>query len=136
MLILQSCFIYIVILLLFCFIPVFDLFSVAANSSFLCSALNVAVETWFAKIVFLHLQAVDRHFKLPHASSKPLRSCSSMEDSTHKTLRFALRATLKTAIYRITTTFGDHLKYGLLLRITKGCKKYPNYSIFVSFLSH
>lgn len=56
------------------------------------------------------LQAVDRHFKLPHASSKPVRSTSSMGDSTYKTLRFALRATLKTAIYRITTTFGDHLK--------------------------
>ncbi|KAG8014329.1 Nucleoporin NDC1 [Nibea albiflora] len=55
-------------------------------------------------------EAVDRHFKLPHASSKPVRSSGSMGDSTHKTLRFALRATLKTAIYRITTTFGDHLK--------------------------
>ncbi|CAN9502750.1 unnamed protein product [Ophioblennius macclurei] len=54
-------------------------------------------------------EAVDRHFKLPHASSKPSRSGSSMSDSTYKTLRFALRATLKTAIYRITTTFGDHL---------------------------
>ncbi|XP_044223794.1 nucleoporin NDC1 isoform X2 [Thunnus albacares] len=54
-------------------------------------------------------EAVDRHFKLPHASSKPVRSTSSMGDSTYKTLRFALRATLKTAIYRITTTFGDHL---------------------------
>lgn len=54
-------------------------------------------------------EAVDRHFKLPHASSKPSRLSSSMEDSSHKTLRFALRATLKTAIYRITTTFGDHL---------------------------
>ncbi|XP_028283117.1 nucleoporin NDC1 [Parambassis ranga] len=53
--------------------------------------------------------AVDRHFKLPHASSKPIRSTSSITDSTYKTLRFALRATLKTAIYRITTTFGDHL---------------------------
>ncbi|XP_014853173.1 PREDICTED: nucleoporin NDC1 isoform X1 [Poecilia mexicana] len=58
----------------------------------------------------LHLQeAVDRHFKLPHASSKPVRSANSMEDFTYKTLRFALRATLKTAIYRITTTFGSHL---------------------------
>ncbi|XP_068426807.1 nucleoporin NDC1 isoform X2 [Clinocottus analis] len=55
------------------------------------------------------LEAVDRHFKLPHASSKPVRSASSMGDATHKTLRFALRATLKTAIYRITTTFGNHL---------------------------
>ncbi|XP_028450048.1 nucleoporin NDC1 isoform X2 [Perca flavescens] len=54
-------------------------------------------------------EAVDRHFKLPHASSKPVRSASSMGDSTHKTLRFALRATLKTSIYRITTTFGNHL---------------------------
>ncbi|XP_033960982.1 nucleoporin NDC1 isoform X1 [Pseudochaenichthys georgianus] len=54
-------------------------------------------------------EAVDRHFKLPHASSKPVRSASSLGDSTHKTLRFALRATLKTAIYRITTTFGSHL---------------------------
>ncbi|KAM4557248.1 nucleoporin NDC1 isoform 1-T1 [Fundulus diaphanus] len=58
----------------------------------------------------LHLQeAVDRHFKLPHASSKPVRSTNSMEDFAFKTLRFALRATLKTAIYRITTTFGSHL---------------------------
>ena len=55
-------------------------------------------------------QAVDRHFKLPHASSKPLRPACGMGDCTHKTLRFALRATLKTAIYRITTTFGEHLK--------------------------
>ncbi|XP_013862935.1 nucleoporin NDC1 isoform X2 [Austrofundulus limnaeus] len=55
-------------------------------------------------------EAVDRHFKLPHASSKPVRSTSTMGDSTYKTLRFALRATLKTALYRITTTFGDHLK--------------------------
>ncbi|XP_068196992.1 nucleoporin NDC1 isoform X2 [Antennarius striatus] len=54
-------------------------------------------------------EAVDRHFKLPHASSKPIKSSNSMEESTHKTLRFALRATVKTAIYRITTTFGDHL---------------------------
>ncbi|TNN88398.1 Nucleoporin NDC1 [Liparis tanakae] len=54
-------------------------------------------------------EAVDRHFKLPHASSKPVRSASGMGDSAYKTLRFALRATLKTAIYRITTTFGNHL---------------------------
>lgn len=55
------------------------------------------------------LEAVDRHFKLPHASSKPVRAASSMGDSTYKTLRFALRAALKSAIYRMTTTFGDHL---------------------------
>ncbi|XP_026231184.1 nucleoporin NDC1 [Anabas testudineus] len=55
-------------------------------------------------------EAVDRHFKLPHASSKPIKSTISMGDSSYKTLRFALRATLKTAIYRITATFGDHLK--------------------------
>ncbi|XP_053738364.1 nucleoporin NDC1 isoform X2 [Synchiropus splendidus] len=54
-------------------------------------------------------EAVDRHFKLPHASSKPSRSGGSLGDSTYKTLRFALRATLKTAIYRITSTFGHHL---------------------------
>lgn len=54
-------------------------------------------------------EAVDRHFKLPHASSKPARSSCNMGDCSYKTLRFALRATLKTAIYRITTTFGDHL---------------------------
>ncbi|XP_030015666.1 nucleoporin NDC1 isoform X1 [Sphaeramia orbicularis] len=54
-------------------------------------------------------EAVDRHFKLPHASSKPVRSSGTMGDCHYKTLRFALRATLKTAIYRITTTFGDHL---------------------------
>ncbi|XP_073705272.1 nucleoporin NDC1 isoform X1 [Garra rufa] len=56
------------------------------------------------------LEAVDRHFKLPHASSKPVRTVCSMGDSTYKTLRFALRAALKTAIYKITTTFGEHLK--------------------------
>lgn len=55
------------------------------------------------------LEAVDRHFKLPHASSKPVRTICSMGDSTCKTLRFALRAALKTAIYKITTTFGEHL---------------------------
>ncbi|CAL1580441.1 unnamed protein product [Knipowitschia caucasica] len=54
-------------------------------------------------------EAVDRHFKLPHASSKPSRSGCTMGDGSYKTLRFALRATLKTALYRITTTFGDHL---------------------------
>ncbi|XP_055084546.1 nucleoporin NDC1 isoform X2 [Periophthalmus magnuspinnatus] len=54
-------------------------------------------------------EAVDRHFKLPHASSKPSRSGCTMEDCSYKTLRFALRATLKTALYRITTTFGEHL---------------------------
>lgn len=54
-------------------------------------------------------EAVDRHFKLPHASSKPARSSSTMADCSYKTLRFALRATLKTALYRITTTFGQHL---------------------------
>ncbi|XP_058604834.1 nucleoporin NDC1 isoform X2 [Onychostoma macrolepis] len=55
------------------------------------------------------LEAVDRHFKLPHASSKPGRTICSMGDSTYKTLRFALRAALKTSIYKITTTFGEHL---------------------------
>lgn len=54
-------------------------------------------------------EAVDRHFKLPHASSKPLKTSCSLGDSTYKTLRFALRAALKTAIYRITTTFREHL---------------------------
>ncbi|KAI4885719.1 hypothetical protein NFI96_017805 [Prochilodus magdalenae] len=54
-------------------------------------------------------EAVDRHFKLPHASSKPVKASCSMGDSTYKTLRFALRAALKTAIYRITSTFGEHL---------------------------
>ncbi|KAL4608249.1 nucleoporin NDC1 isoform X1 [Arapaima gigas] len=54
-------------------------------------------------------EAVDRHFKLPHASSKPVRSICCLEDSTFKILRFALRAALKTAIYRITVTFGQHL---------------------------
>ncbi|XP_051552998.1 nucleoporin NDC1-like [Myxocyprinus asiaticus] len=61
-----------------------------------------------SSLVFL-LEAVDRHFKLPHASSKPVRTTCSMGDSTYKTLRFALRAALKTSIYRITTTFGEHL---------------------------
>lgn len=55
------------------------------------------------------LEAVDKHFKLPHASSKPPRISGSFVDTSYKTLRFALRASLKTAIYRITTTFGEHL---------------------------
>ncbi|XP_028988523.1 nucleoporin NDC1 [Betta splendens] len=62
-----------------------------------------------SSMLFLQ-EAVDRYFKLPHASSKPSRSTIGMGDSSYKTLRFALRATLKTALYRITTTFGDHLK--------------------------
>ncbi|MBN3302310.1 NDC1 protein, partial [Amia calva] len=70
------------------------------------------VQTAFPSILSTMLtlqEAVDKHFKLPHASSKPVRSSGSLEDSTYKTLRFALRASLKTAIYRITTTFGEHL---------------------------
>uniref|UniRef100_A0A8C3RLJ2 Nucleoporin NDC1 n=1 Tax=Chelydra serpentina TaxID=8475 RepID=A0A8C3RLJ2_CHESE len=55
-------------------------------------------------------EVVDKHFKLPHASSKPPRISGSLMDTSYKTLRFALRASLKTAIYRITTTFGEHLK--------------------------
>ncbi|XP_041447290.1 nucleoporin NDC1 isoform X1 [Xenopus laevis] len=60
--------------------------------------------------ILLTLQeAVEKHFKLPHASSKPARNPGSLLDSSCKTLRFSLRAALKTAIYRITTTFGEHL---------------------------
>ncbi|XP_028345182.1 nucleoporin NDC1 isoform X2 [Physeter macrocephalus] len=55
-------------------------------------------------------EAVDKYFKLPHASSKPPRISGSLVDTSYKTLRFAFRASLKTAIYRITTTFGEHLK--------------------------
>ncbi|XP_004699464.1 nucleoporin NDC1 [Echinops telfairi] len=54
-------------------------------------------------------EAVDRYFKLPHVSSKPSRTSGSLVDTSYKTLRFAFRASLKTAIYRITTTFGEHL---------------------------
>ncbi|XP_077005698.1 nucleoporin NDC1 isoform X2 [Tamandua tetradactyla] len=54
-------------------------------------------------------EAVDKYFKLPHASSKPARISGSLVDTSYKTLRFAFRASLKTAIYRITTTFGEHL---------------------------
>nr|XP_017448980.1 nucleoporin NDC1 isoform X2 [Rattus norvegicus] len=54
-------------------------------------------------------EAVDKYFKLPHASSKPPRTSGSLVDTSYKTLRFAFRASLKTAIYRITTTFGEHL---------------------------
>lgn len=54
-------------------------------------------------------EAVDRHFKLPHASSKPPKPTCSMGDCGYRTLRFALRAALKTALYRITNTFGEHL---------------------------
>uniref|UniRef100_A0A8C3TMA4 Nucleoporin NDC1 n=1 Tax=Catharus ustulatus TaxID=91951 RepID=A0A8C3TMA4_CATUS len=54
-------------------------------------------------------EVVDRHFKLPHVSSKPPRLSGSLVDTSYKTLRFALRASLKTALYRITTVFGEHL---------------------------
>ncbi|XP_009071115.1 PREDICTED: nucleoporin NDC1 [Acanthisitta chloris] len=54
-------------------------------------------------------EVVDRHFKLPHVSSKPPRISGSLVDTSYKTLRFALRASLKTALYRITTVFGQHL---------------------------
>ncbi|NWR52810.1 NDC1 protein, partial [Regulus satrapa] len=54
-------------------------------------------------------EVVDRHFKLPHVSSKPPRNSGSLVDTSYKTLRFALRASLKTALYRITTVFGEHL---------------------------
>ncbi|XP_035268756.1 nucleoporin NDC1 isoform X3 [Anguilla anguilla] len=70
------------------------------------------VQTTFSSILSSMLilqEAVDKHFKLPHASSKPVRSSFNLEDTTYKTLRFALRAALKTAIYRITTTFGQHI---------------------------
>ncbi|KAL2097511.1 hypothetical protein ACEWY4_006718 [Coilia grayii] len=56
------------------------------------------------------LEAVDRHFKLPHASSKPLRYAFNLVDPTYNTMSFALRANLRTSIYRITDTFGDNLK--------------------------
>ncbi|XP_077471785.1 nucleoporin NDC1 [Stigmatopora argus] len=70
------------------------------------------VQTSLASILncmLLLQEAVDRHFKLPHASTKPVKTAVSMAEPSYKTLRFALRAALKTAIYRITTTFGDHL---------------------------
>ncbi|XP_072853744.2 nucleoporin NDC1 isoform X1 [Pogona vitticeps] len=54
-------------------------------------------------------EVVDKHFKLPYVSSKPPRISGSLADTSYKTLRFALRASLKTAIYRITATFGEHL---------------------------
>ncbi|NWI30974.1 NDC1 protein, partial [Sula dactylatra] len=54
-------------------------------------------------------EVVDRHFKLPHVSSKSPRISGSLVDTSYKTLRFALRASLKTALYRITTVFGEHL---------------------------
>ncbi|NXR59713.1 NDC1 protein, partial [Rhadina sibilatrix] len=54
-------------------------------------------------------EVVDRHFKLPHVSSKPPRISGSLVDTSYKTLRFALRASLKTALYRVTTVFGEHL---------------------------
>ncbi|NXL27426.1 NDC1 protein, partial [Glaucidium brasilianum] len=54
-------------------------------------------------------EVVDRYFKLPHVSSKHPRISGSLVDTSYKTLRFALRASLKTALYRITTVFGEHL---------------------------
>ncbi|XP_034271007.1 nucleoporin NDC1 isoform X2 [Pantherophis guttatus] len=54
-------------------------------------------------------EVMDKHFKLPHVSSKPPKTSGNLADTSYKTLRFALRSSLKTAIYRITTTFGEHL---------------------------
>lgn len=54
-------------------------------------------------------EAVEKHFKLPYASSKPVRTPESFVDASYRTLRFEFRAALKTAIYRITTRFGEHL---------------------------
>ncbi|XP_048352174.1 nucleoporin NDC1 isoform X2 [Sphaerodactylus townsendi] len=54
-------------------------------------------------------EVVDKHFKLPHVSSKPPRTIGNLANTSYKTLRFALRSSLETAIYRITTTFGEHL---------------------------
>ncbi|KAG8132431.1 hypothetical protein E2320_010295 [Naja naja] len=54
-------------------------------------------------------EVIDKHFKLPHVSSKPPKTSGNLADTSYKTLRFALRSSLKTAIYRITTTFGEHL---------------------------
>ncbi|XP_075689159.1 nucleoporin NDC1 isoform X2 [Rhinoderma darwinii] len=70
--------------------------------------VQTTLSTILATLLTLQ-EAVEKHFKLPHASSKPARPTSSLVDSTYKTLRFAVRSTLKTAIYRITTTFGEHL---------------------------
>ncbi|XP_063154048.1 nucleoporin NDC1 isoform X4 [Candoia aspera] len=54
-------------------------------------------------------EVIDKHFKLPHVSSKPPKTSGNLVDTSYKTLRFALRSSVKTAIYRITTTFGEHL---------------------------
>ncbi|NWU92683.1 NDC1 protein, partial [Upupa epops] len=54
-------------------------------------------------------EVVDRYFKLPHVSTKPPRNLNSLVDTSYKTLRFALRSSLKTALYRITTVFREHL---------------------------
>ncbi|NXO03168.1 NDC1 protein, partial [Rhinopomastus cyanomelas] len=54
-------------------------------------------------------EVVDRYFKLPHVSSKPPRTPGTLVDTSYKTLRFALRASLRTALYRITTVFREHL---------------------------
>ncbi|XP_069837741.1 nucleoporin NDC1 [Dendropsophus ebraccatus] len=70
--------------------------------------VQTALASILATLLTLH-EAVEKHFKLPHAPSKPARSTSSLVDSSYKTLRFAVRSTLKTAIYRISTTFGEHL---------------------------
>ncbi|ETE67271.1 Nucleoporin NDC1, partial [Ophiophagus hannah] len=60
-------------------------------------------------------EVIDKHFKLPHVSSKPPKTSGNLADTSYKTLRFALRSSLKTAIYRITTTFGEHLKFANIL---------------------
>ncbi|XP_040264075.1 nucleoporin NDC1 isoform X1 [Bufo bufo] len=80
-------------------------------ASFLEDRMGV-VQTTLSTILatFLTLQeAVEKHFKLPHVSSKPARPASGLVDSSYKTQRFAVRSALKTAIYRITTTFGEHI---------------------------
>uniref|UniRef100_A0A8C4NKX6 Nucleoporin NDC1 n=1 Tax=Eptatretus burgeri TaxID=7764 RepID=A0A8C4NKX6_EPTBU len=66
-------------------------------SSILCAMVNL-------------LEAIDKHFKLPQASNKPLRLTDSWPDASFKSLRFAVRSALRTALHRISNTFGHHLK--------------------------
>uniref|UniRef100_UPI00358EB752 nucleoporin NDC1-like n=1 Tax=Myxine glutinosa TaxID=7769 RepID=UPI00358EB752 len=66
-------------------------------SSILCTMVNL-------------LEAIDKHFKLPQASNKPLRPTDSWPDASFKSLRFAVRSALRTALHRIANKFGHHLK--------------------------
>ncbi|XP_064625220.1 nucleoporin NDC1-like [Lineus longissimus] len=69
------------------------------------------VQTWLPEVIssLLSLQeGVDKHFKL---ATNMVRRPPKGTETSDVALRYALKTTLKTAIYRITDRFADHLEH-------------------------